>query len=128
MRTLCARRCPLSPVRVLVVDYQKPYRQAMISVVEATDGFVVAGVVETGEDSLIAAAETDADLVLMDVNLPGIDGIEAARRLCAPGGRPAVILLSTAEQSAETVRGCGDVAFIPKEDFGPDRLEDTWAA
>ena len=86
----------MAEVRVLIVDDQEPFRRAMAAVVEETDGFVVVGSATTGEESLAAAAELRPDLVLMDVNLPGIDGIEATRRLVAepdaPGGRPAVDL------------------------------------
>ena len=58
------------------------------AVVEETDGFVVVGSATSGEESLAAAAELRPDLVLMDVNLPGIDGIEATRRLTSGAGRP----------------------------------------
>ena len=58
------------------------------AVVEETDGFVVVGSATTGEESLAGPRELRPDLVLMDVNLPGIDGIEAARRLTAAAGRP----------------------------------------
>ena len=70
-------------VRVLVVDDQAPFRRAMRSVVEETDGFEVVGEVDSGEASLEAAAALAPHLVLMDVHLPGIDGLEATRRLAA---------------------------------------------
>src|SRR5438128_2279923 len=65
-------------VRVLIVDDQEPFRLAARMVVEATDGFEVVGESETGEASIEAAQDLDPDLVLMDVNLPGINGLEAA--------------------------------------------------
>ena len=68
---------------------------AMAAVVEETDGFVVVGSATTGEESLTAAAALRPDLVLMDVNLPGIDGIEATRRLTSAADGPVVVLLST---------------------------------
>ena len=73
----------MSKVRVLVVDDQEPFRRAMASVVDATEGFEVVGSATTGEESLLMAGQLAPDLVLMDVNLPGIDGIEAARQLTA---------------------------------------------
>ena len=82
--------------RVLVVDDQDPFRRAMAAVVAETDGFVVVGAVASGEESLVAVQELRPDLVLMDVNLPGIDGVEATRRIRqardAPGRHPAVDL------------------------------------
>jgi DNA-binding NarL/FixJ family response regulator len=78
---------PNAPVRVLIVDDQAPFRRAAELIVEATDGFEVAGVVSTGETAVEAAQALRPDLVVMDVHLPGIDGPEATRRILA--GRPA---------------------------------------
>jgi DNA-binding NarL/FixJ family response regulator len=117
-------------VRVLVVDDQAPFRRAMRSVVEETDGFEVVGEVESGEDSLKAAARLSPDLVLMDVNLPGIDGLEATRRLLAGDAPPVVLLLSTYDDEAGEgfVAESGAAGYVTKSAFGPDRLEDAWSA
>ena len=69
-------------VRVLIVDDQAPFRDVARTVVELTDGFEVVGEVETGEDSVTSARDLRPDLVLMDVNLPGISGLDATRQLC----------------------------------------------
>jgi DNA-binding NarL/FixJ family response regulator len=117
--------------RVLIVDDQEPFRQAARLVVEATDGFEVVGEAESGEDSVTMAHELGPDLVLMDVNLPGINGLEATRRiLTQEGSRVVILLLSTyeAEEYAPRAAECGASAYIPKSDFGPDRLEEAWAA
>jgi two-component system response regulator AlgR len=116
----------MSDVRVLVVDDQEPFRRAMTAVVEATPGFVVVGVAETGEQSLDVAAELAPDLVLMDVNLPGIDGIEATRRLTADPGGPVVLLLSTYDEDEVDAAGSGAAGYVPKAAFGPDRLSAAW--
>ena len=115
-------------VRVLVVDDQETYRRAMTAVVEATDGFVVVGQAGSGEQSLEAAAALRPDLVLMDVNLPGIDGIEASRRLTGRPGGPAVVLLSTYDVDEFDISGSGAVDYVPKAAFGPDRLAEAWAS
>jgi DNA-binding NarL/FixJ family response regulator len=117
-------------VRVLIVDDQAPFRMAARMVVEATDGFEVVGEAETGEDSVTMAAELAPDLVLMDVNLPGINGLDATRQILAAGeGAVVVLLLSTYEEEEYAPRAaeCGASAYIPKAIFGPDRLEDAWA-
>ena len=117
-------------VRVLVVDDQLPFRLAMRSVVEETDGFEVVGEVDSGEASVAAAAALGPDLVLMDVNLPGIDGLEATRRLRSGPTPPVVVLLSTYDEEAADgfLAESGAAAYVTKSAFGPDRLIDLWSA
>ena len=117
-------------VRVLVVDDQAPFRRAMRSVVEETDGFEVVGEVDSGEASLEAAASLVPDLVLMDVHLPGIDGLEATRRLAALPVPPVVLLLSTYDDDAGEgfVAESGAAGYVTKSAFGPDRLESAWSS
>ena len=117
-------------VRVLIVDDQEPFRLAARMVVEATDGFEVVGESETGEASIDAAKELDPDLVLMDVNLPGINGLEATRRILDGSTRVVILLLSTYEEEEYAPRAaeCGAAAYIPKSAFSSDRLEQAWAA
>jgi len=116
----------MGDVRVLVVDDQEPFRRAMTTVVEETDGFVVVGSAASGEDALLTAAEVRPDLVLMDVHLPGIDGLEASRRLTGPGPGAVVVLLSTYDEDQIDVAGSGAVAYVAKAAFGPDRLAEIW--
>jgi DNA-binding NarL/FixJ family response regulator len=118
-------------VSVLIVDDQEPFRMAARMVVDATDGFEVVGEAETGEDSVTMSSELTPDLVLMDVNLPGINGLDATRQiLTAAPGRIVVLLLSTYEEEEYAPRAaeCGAAAYIPKALFGPDRLEQAWVA
>lgn len=118
-------------VRVLIVDDQEPFRAAARMVVQATDGFDVAGEAESGEESVERARELDPDLVLMDVNLPGINGLDATRKILDDSSsRIVVLLLSTYEEEEYAPRAaeCGAAAYIPKAAFGPDRLEAAWEA
>ncbi len=118
----------MSEVRVLVVDDQLAYRRALAAVVTETDGFAMVGSTTSGEESLVIAAEVLPDLVLMDVNLPGISGIDAARRLTAAPGGPVVVLLSTYDEDEFDLAGCGASAYVAKAAFGPDRLTEVWSA
>jgi DNA-binding NarL/FixJ family response regulator len=100
-------------------------------VVDATDGFDVVGEAETGESSVEMARELSPDLVLMDVNLPGINGLDATRQILSEPSNPVVVLLlSTYEEEEYAPRAaeCGAAAYIPKAVFGPDKLETAWAA
>jgi DNA-binding NarL/FixJ family response regulator len=115
-------------VRVLVVDDQAPFRRAMATVVEETDGFVVVGQASSGEESLELARHLHPDLVLMDVNLPGIDGLEATRRLADTDEPPVVLLLSTYDEDSgeQFVAESGAAGYVTKSAFGPDRLTAAW--
>ncbi len=117
------------PVRVLIVDDQEPFRRAAASVVELTDPFVVVGAAESGEDCLAAVPAARPDLVLMDVGLPGMDGMQAARRLSTLRQPPIVVLVSThdEEEFGDEVRACGAVAYIKKSEFDSRRLAAAWA-
>lgn len=118
----------MADIRVLVVDDQEPFRRAIAAVVAETDGFVVVASSSSGEESLRTVARLRPDLVLMDVNLPGIDGIEATRRITLTADPPVVVLLSTYDQDEFDLSGCGAAAYLAKAAFGPDRLAAAWAA
>ena len=117
----------MAVVRVVIVDDQEPFLLAMAAVVAETEGFVVVGSATSGEESLTVAAELRPDLVLMDVHLPGIDGVEAARRLADSPDGPVVVLLSTYDEDQVDLLGCGAAAYVAKGAFGPDRLSAVWA-
>ncbi len=116
-------------VQVLICDDQEAFRSAACEVVKAALGFEVVGEVETGEESVMAAKRLHPDLVLMDVHLPGIDGLEASRRIRAADPKIVVLLLSTydREDFSARIAGSGAIAFISKATFGPDVLMDAWA-
>ena len=120
----------MTVVQVLVVDDQEPFRQAAAAVIEATVGFAVAGVVGSGEESLVAAATRQIDLVLMDVNLPGIDGLTASARLRELADPPVVVLVSThdEEEFSDRLAEVGAVAYLSKSRFGTDSLTRVWNA
>lgn len=118
----------MAEVSVLVVDDQPAFREALATVVAATDGFVLVGSAASGEEALTVARAVRPRLVLMDVHLPGIDGVEAARRLRTGHVAPVVVLLSTYPADEVEFDGCGAAAYLPKASFGPDRLAGCWAA
>jgi len=113
---------------VLVVDDQEPFRHAATLVVDATEPFVVVGAVASGEEAIRAVAELRPDLVLLDVQLPGMDGLEVARRLRSHAEPPLVVMVSTYDEEAVTGTGVGtSLPYIAKCDFGSDRLRAAWS-
>ena len=115
-------------VRVLIVDDQEPFRSAARMVVEMSDGFEVVGEAESGEEGVELAAELHPDLVLMDVYLPGIDGMEATRQITGADDSPRVLVMSTHEsvEFTQAALAAGAIAFIPKSQFGMDELDAVW--
>ena len=67
-------------VRVLLVDDQPPFLDAARAVIETLDEFEVIGEAATGEEALLATEDFKPDLVVMDIHLPGINGLEATRQ------------------------------------------------
>jgi DNA-binding NarL/FixJ family response regulator len=116
-------------VRVLIVDDQLPFREASRMVVEMTDGFEVVGEAENGEHAIALVKELKPDLVLMDVQMPGIDGIETTRRITSVPKPPVVIVMSTHESGdyVDVALAAGAVGFVPKSQFGFDTLNEMWA-
>jgi DNA-binding NarL/FixJ family response regulator len=116
----------VADVRVLIVDDQEPFRRAIAAVVSETDGFVVIASSSSGEDALLAVTRLRPSLVLMDVNLPGIDGIEATRLITRYADPPVVVLLSTYDREEFDIAGCGAASYLAKATFGPDLLVSAW--
>jgi DNA-binding NarL/FixJ family response regulator len=115
-------------VAVLVVDDQLPFRLAARAVIRRADGFELVGEAASGEEAVAKAAELHPELVLMDINMPGINGIEATRQIVASEPTVVVFLCSTYELSdlpaAATTSGAR--AYINKEEMGPDVLARLW--
>lgn len=124
------RECSVAgdPVAVLIVDDQKPFRSAARAVVSATPGFEVVDEAESGEEAIELVDRLTPGLVLMDINMPGISGIEAARHITGEHPEVVVMLLSTYQVGdlPMDARNCGAAAYVNKEEFGPKVMQDLW--
>jgi DNA-binding NarL/FixJ family response regulator len=107
---------------VLIVDDHPSFRTSARMLLEC-EGFVVVGEAEDGEGALRAVRELQPDLVLLDVQLPDIDGIEVAARLAQTNGAsPAVVL--TSSRDLEDIGALSGVrGFIPKSELSGAALE-----
>jgi two-component system, NarL family, invasion response regulator UvrY len=115
-------------VRVLTVDDQAVFRRVADDVIAATDGFEAVGEADSGAGALDAVQRLAPDLVLLDVRMPGMDGIEVARRILASGSDVVVVLVSIDEFAdlPSTAELGGAVPLVRKQDFGPRLLRRLW--
>lgn len=117
-------------IRVVLVDDQESFRSAARLVIRMAEGFELVSEAESGEQGIDSVAQSFADLVLMDIGLPGIDGLEATRRILEREPKCKVIVLSTYDASEYQSRAlaAGAIAFLSKSEFDPDVLRDVWDA
>ncbi|MER6982306.1 response regulator transcription factor [Streptomyces carpinensis] len=112
-------------IRVLVVDDQFLVRSGLVALLRAAPGMEVVGEAADGAESVALAAKTRPDVILMDIRMPGMTGIEATRRILAEAEDPAPrILILTTFDLDEYVYGAlraGAAGFLLK-DAGPERL------
>jgi DNA-binding NarL/FixJ family response regulator len=114
-------------VNVLAVDDQDVFRVALGALIAATPGFEQAGEATSGAEAIERAVELEPDLVLLDVRMPGMDGIETARRLARTAHPPLVVLISL-DAPAEPIPDCGAALFVRKQELSTRRLRAIWAA
>jgi DNA-binding NarL/FixJ family response regulator len=114
-------------VGVLIVDDQEPFRSAARLVIEMTDGFEVVGEALDGETAVDLVSELSPQLVLMDIKMPGIDGIEATRRIVHDHPEVRVVVLSTYGEYEQQALDAGAVAFVSKGSFDSNAVLSSWS-
>jgi len=115
-------------VRVLIVDDQRPFRDAAKVVFDLLDDFDIVGEATSGEEALTLAESLCPNLVVMDINLPGISGVDATRRLAEQCPDTVTILVSTYDENAlpAGASSCGALAYMHKEHLDADLIEQLW--
>ena len=101
-------------------------REGLRVLLEEKLGYECVAEVDDGDTAVSKAKELKPDVVIMDIVLPHLNGIEATRRLTADPGGPVVLLLSTYDEDEVDAAGSGAAGYVPKAAFGPDRLSAAW--
>jgi DNA-binding NarL/FixJ family response regulator len=117
---------PSEPIRVLVVDDHTLFVEGLTAVLGGDGRFEIVGSASTGREALRLARDTPADVVLMDMSMPGLDGVAATRRLLEAAPALRVIALSghTDRLSRSAALESGAAEFVSKSE-SLDALADT---
>ena len=112
-----------TPIRVLIVDDQPLIRIGLETLLGRRPEFAVVGHGSNGQEALAQVAALDPDVVLMDIRMPGMDGVEATKRLTASGARAGVIILTTFQDDEYVFSGiaAGARGYLLK-DAAPDTI------
>jgi DNA-binding NarL/FixJ family response regulator len=108
---------------VLIVDDHPSFRASARALLEA-EGFEVVGEAQDGESAISAVETLRPDVVLLDVQLPGLDGFSVSERLTGGGNGPAVVLVSSRDGSdyGPLVTASGARGFVPKAELTGDSI------
>jgi len=115
-------------VDVLIVDDQEAFRSALRDLVCGTPGMTLVGEATSGEGALEAVERLMPAMVIMDVRMPGIGGVEATRQLTEAHPGILVLLVSVEPGDPEVVRSSGAGAFLRKQQLSTHALRDAWQA
>jgi two-component system, NarL family, invasion response regulator UvrY len=120
----------MRPVTVLTVDDQAVFRRVARKLVAATPGFQQVGEAGSGERGLELADELQPDVVLVNVRMPGMDGVETARRLTRAHPDSVVVLVSLEEgpELPAAISSAGAAAHLRKQNLSTKALREIWEA
>jgi DNA-binding NarL/FixJ family response regulator len=110
------------PIRLLIVDDQRLMRDGLRTLLELEGGFDIVAEAGDGQAALEAYAAYQPDVVLMDIRMPGVDGVEATRRLCARWPAARVLILTTFSDDALVFEGlrAGALGYLLKDISGQE--------
>lgn len=109
-------------ITILLVDDQRLMRDGLRTLLELEDDLTVVGEASTGEEALLQYAALQPAIVLMDVRMPGMDGVEATRRLCAQWPAAKIIILTTFDEDEYIFEGlrAGALGYLLKAVSGDE--------
>jgi len=111
-----------------VADDSPAYRSTAVAVVEATSGFDLLAAVTSGEEAVRLALAADAGMILLDLRMPAVGGIEAAHQISAARPQALIVLMTATDDVPARWRRCGARAVIRKHELRPTLLRELWDA
>ena len=104
-------------VRVLIADDHRLFAEALRAILSADDRIEVVGLAISGEDAVSQAGDLAPDVVLMDISMPGVDGLEATRQILdvRPEARVLMVTGSDAPEDVDAARGAGASGYVTKD-------------
>ena len=117
-------------VTVMIVDDQPPFRAAARAVIDRVPGFELVAEVASGEEAVETSSAVAPQLVLMDINMGELDGIEATRLITSDNPAIKVILVSTygLDDLPSGARTSGAIAYVNKDELSPRVIRHLWEA
>jgi DNA-binding NarL/FixJ family response regulator len=106
---------PAGRIRVVVADDHERLRVAVSGLLSALEDFEVVGVAADGAEAVALTAALGPDVVLMDVSMPGVDGIEATRRILAASPATRIVILTAVRERRDEALRAGAAAHLLKD-------------
>ena len=115
----------MASIRVLIADDHRLFAEALEAILAGDERIVVVGHASDGEEAVRLAKEREPDVVLMDISMPLLDGIEAARKIRAENGDACVLMLtgSNARSDVDRARRAGAAGYVTKDRIAAELID-----
>jgi DNA-binding NarL/FixJ family response regulator len=104
-------------VKVLIADDHRLFAEALRAILSADERIEVVGLAESGDDAVEQAGDLEPDVVLMDISMPGLNGVDATRKILdhRPEARVLMVTGSDAQEDVDAARGAGAAGYVTKD-------------